>query len=168
MDAYITPTKNTNYSCYIKAIDLTNHMGSISHHIMPLVIHSLGGGHTHMHPCRHLRTKVILRNQASAGLQPAHVWLKIGQFSEMHISQTTYPIFFKFGMQSQAHIWRAENCKFDRNQSGTVVIEIRGVKHGNLALPANNTLVCCASFLAADTRLCVLIYLCSKIRSYTN
>ena len=24
-------------------------MGSISHHIMPLVVHSLGGGHTHTH-----------------------------------------------------------------------------------------------------------------------
>ena len=28
---------------------LTNRMGSISHHIMPLVINSLGGGHTHIH-----------------------------------------------------------------------------------------------------------------------
>ena len=26
---------------------MTNHMGSISHHIMALVINSLGGGHTH-------------------------------------------------------------------------------------------------------------------------
>ena len=41
---------------------LTNHMGSISHHIMPLVINSLGGGHTHTHA--YIRTETILRNQA--------------------------------------------------------------------------------------------------------
>ena len=68
---------------------LTNHMGSISHHIMPLVINSLGADtRTHMHTCRHTHTqthtqtythihthkhtqiqiftdKAILRNQAS-------------------------------------------------------------------------------------------------------
>ena len=49
MDAYVTPTNNIDYSCLIKAIELvlTNHMGSISHHITPLVINSLGDGHTH-------------------------------------------------------------------------------------------------------------------------
>ena len=31
---------------------LTNRMGSISRHIMPLVISSLGGGHTHKHTYR--------------------------------------------------------------------------------------------------------------------
>ena len=40
-------------------------MGSISHHITPLVINSLGGGHTHtrthMHTYRHSRTAAILR-----------------------------------------------------------------------------------------------------------
>jgi len=50
----------TNYrichdgNCYIKEREipktcLINHKGSISHHIMPLVINSLGGGHTHTH-----------------------------------------------------------------------------------------------------------------------
>ena len=28
---------------------MTNHMGSISHHITPLVVYSLGGRHTHKH-----------------------------------------------------------------------------------------------------------------------
>ena len=37
-------------------------MGSISHHITPLAINSLGGRHTHAY--RHSWTEVILRNQA--------------------------------------------------------------------------------------------------------
>ena len=37
---------------------LTNHMGSISHHIMPLVINSLGGGHTHMQTHTHTQTHI--------------------------------------------------------------------------------------------------------------
>ena len=39
---------------------------------------------------------------------------------------------------------------------GPVVIEIRGIENGKLAVPLNNTLVCHTAFLAADTRLCVL------------
>ena len=42
-----------------------------------------------------------------------------------------------------------------------VVIEIRGVENGDLAVPVSNTLVCCTSSLAADTRQCVLITKCS-------
>ena len=38
-----------------------------------------------------------------------------------------------------------------------VVIEIQEAKNGDLVVPVNNTLVCCTSFLATDTRLCVLI-----------
>ena len=41
-----------------------------------------------------------------------------------------------------------------------VVIEICGVENGDLAVPVNNTLVCCMSFLAADTRPCVLKHTC--------
>ena len=37
-------------------------MESISHHIMPLVINSLRGGHTHTHS----RTEAIIRNQVRA------------------------------------------------------------------------------------------------------
>ena len=47
-------------------------MESILHHIMPLVINSLGGGHTHTHT--DVRTGTILRNQAHASLQPVHTW----------------------------------------------------------------------------------------------
>ena len=46
-------------------------MGSISHHITPLVINSLRGGHTHI---LKFTDKAILRNQAHAGLWPAHAW----------------------------------------------------------------------------------------------
>ena len=42
---------------------------------------------------------------------------KIGQFSEAYISQTTKPIFFKFGMQSRVYGGHTI-CKFDRNRSG--------------------------------------------------
>ena len=51
-------------------------MGSISHHITPLVIDSLGGGHTHKQTYRSSRTEAILRNQARAGLRPACAWFK--------------------------------------------------------------------------------------------
>ena len=38
-----------------------------------------------------------------------------------------------------------------------VFIEIREVENGDLVVLVNITLVCCASFLAADTQPCVLI-----------
>ena len=38
-----------------------------------------------------------------------------------------------------------------------VVWDIQGVENGDLAVSVNNTPVCSTSFLAADTRLCVLI-----------
>ena len=41
---------------------------------------------------------------------------------------------------------------------GPVVIEIRGVENGELAVPVNNTLVHHTAFLAADTQPCVLMY----------
>ena len=49
--AYITPTTDTDYSCHIKdGTYLTNCMGSISHHITPLVNNSLGADtQTHTH-----------------------------------------------------------------------------------------------------------------------
>ena len=40
---------------------------------------------------------------------------------------------------------------------GPVVIEIQGVENGELEVPVNDTLVHHTAFLAADTRLCVLI-----------
>ena len=42
---------------------------------------------------------------------------------------------------------------------GLVVMEIRGVENGELAVSVNNTLVHHTAFLAADTPPCVLITL---------
>ena len=83
---------------------LTNRMGSISHHITPLVINSLGGGHTHAHTHTHTHThtrththtqayrrswtEAILRNQVHAGLWPARAWFKKLSFI-IHINQTS-------------------------------------------------------------------------------
>ena len=51
-----------------------------------------------------------------------------------------------------------ENIKYvNLIEIGPVVIEIRGVENGELAVPVNNTLVCHTAFLAADTRPCILI-----------
>ena len=82
MDAYVMPTKDTDYNCHIKAIELilTNHIGSISHHIMPLVINSLGLD-THVNKHSHARiqtfvTETILRNQAHGRRRPALAWFK--------------------------------------------------------------------------------------------
>jgi len=51
-----------DFNCYINEREtpktcLTNHKGSISHHITPLVINSLGGGHTHTHTHRYCGQK---------------------------------------------------------------------------------------------------------------
>ena len=46
---------------------------------MPLVINSLGRGHTHAHTRTRIptiRTGSILRNQARASLRPARAWFK--------------------------------------------------------------------------------------------
>jgi len=59
-----TPTNYTihyDFNRYINEREtpktcLSNHKGSISNHIMPLVINSLGGGHTHTHTHTHAHT----------------------------------------------------------------------------------------------------------------
>ena len=57
-------------------------MGSISRHITPLVINSLGDRHTQTHTHTHtnthtdVHTGTILRNQVHAGLWPARAWFK--------------------------------------------------------------------------------------------
>ena len=51
-------------------------MGSISHHIMPLVINSFGGGHTSTHPYIHLHRNNSKKPGARAGLPAACAWFK--------------------------------------------------------------------------------------------
>ena len=53
---------------------LTNHMESISRHIMPLVIHSLGGGHTHTQT--HIQTFANRSNSKKSGVR---AWFKKGR-----------------------------------------------------------------------------------------
>ena len=70
---------------------------------------------------------------------------KIRQFSGTHLTnycRVTY-------MESLKYVNLIEISQ--------VVIEIRGVENGELAVPINNTLVCYMAFLAADVRPCVLI-----------
>ena len=57
-----TPINNTNYSCHnYKSCRtyLTNYIGSISFHIMLLVINSLRGGHTYMQTHTHAHTDFL-------------------------------------------------------------------------------------------------------------
>ena len=71
INAKLTPTNDTDYSCHIKVVEL----------IMPLVINSLGGEDTHTHTHTHTKThacmyidKVILINQTHTSLWPACIW----------------------------------------------------------------------------------------------
>ena len=61
---------------------------------MPLVIHGLGGGHTHTHTHTHtyIRTEVILRNQARAGLWPARAWFK----NRAYMGEVLITVWLKF------------------------------------------------------------------------
>ena len=61
-----------------KEVERQQNLFNQSHrvHITPLVIHGLGGGHTHTQTHTYIRTEVILRNQARAGLRPARAWFK--------------------------------------------------------------------------------------------
>jgi len=43
---------------------------------MPLVINSLGGGHTHTHTHTHIVDKSNFKKQARASLWPARAWFK--------------------------------------------------------------------------------------------
>ena len=80
----------------------------------------------------------------------------MGQFSGTHISLTTGPISFKFGMYG--HVYGGHTiCEFDRNQPSGY--RDTGVENVMLAVPVDNTLVRHMAFLAADTRPCVLITL---------
>ena len=84
----------------------------------------------------------------------------MGQFSGTHILQTTELISFKFGMYG--HIYGEHKiCEFDRNRSSGY--RDTRVENGELVVPINNTLVHHITFLAADTRPCVLMH-----RTYLN
>ena len=82
LDVYATPTNDTCYSCH--RTYLINHMGFVLHHIMPLVINSLGGGDTHKHTyrCPHRNNS----KKPGAG-RLVHAWFKKHDCSrEYHVS----------------------------------------------------------------------------------
>ena len=60
-----------------------------------------------------------------------------------YISNITKPICFKFG----SYIKLCKICKFDRSQSNSQRYE---VLKSDLAVPVNNTLVCCTSLVLPD------------------
>ena len=66
MDAYVTPTIVTDYMQLpykSHRTYLTNRMGSISHHITPLVTNSLEDGHTNTHTQIHMHTDIREQKQ---------------------------------------------------------------------------------------------------------
>ena len=84
-------------------------MGSISRHIMPLVIISLGHRHTqtdvrthtHTHTHTHtqtciptIRTESTLRNQVCTGLWPAHTWFENVSFALISLQYKLYKPFY--------------------------------------------------------------------------
>ena len=55
-------------------------MGFISCHITPLVIYSLGGGHTHMHTT-HRQTHILTNQKPGMGwLKEVHNWFENREF----------------------------------------------------------------------------------------
>ena len=60
MEAKVTLTDDIDYSCNIKATELMQSYGSISHHYS----NSLGGTHKHIVTQTDICTETILRNQA--------------------------------------------------------------------------------------------------------
>ena len=60
----------------------------------------------------------------------------MGQFSGTHISQTTGPLSFKFGMYSRVSYMKGIKY-INLIEIGVVVIEIQGVENDELAVPVN-------------------------------
>ena len=72
---------------------------------------------------------------------------KIEQFSRANISWTLSEINVKFGMQGE--VYEEHNiCEFGK--IGSVVFKIQEVEIGEILVCVNNTLVLCATFLAAQ------------------
>ena len=112
-------------------------MGCISHHIMPLVINSLGGGHTHAY----IRTETILRNQARAtgrrvpGLKTfkGKIFCGFCIFSAL-LQKFSHVCFLQYQC---IHIIKANNCQFKPS------LKLIRIEHGgvsNAVLCVDNTL----------------------------
>ena len=75
---------DTDYNCHITAVELfkpINHMGFMSRHTTPLVINSLGGGHTQTHTHRNIidvLTEIIFKKPGTR--QPQNQVYTLKQF----------------------------------------------------------------------------------------
>ena len=82
------------------------------------------------------------------------MWRKSGNFQK-HIS---HKLLIWYSSNFVCKVVYMKGIKYvNVIDNSPVVIEIWGIENGDVAVPVNNTLVCCMSFLAADTWLCVLI-----------
>ena len=84
------------------------------------------------------------------------MWRKWGNFQQ----RISRELLSRFLSNLVCKVVYMEGIKYvNLIEIGPVVMEIRQGEYGYLAVPVNNPLVCHTSFLAADTRLCVLIWL---------
>ena len=90
INAKATLINNIHYNCHTTAVNfLTNHMGSISRHIMPLVTNNLGGRYTHIHMHTDVCTETIWRDKVHVGLR-----LACSQFNKNKATSQLFKIKF--------------------------------------------------------------------------
>ena len=83
---------------------------------------------------------------------------EIGEENGAIFRNTSHKLLGQFLSNLVCRVAYIEDIKYvNLIEISSVVIEIQGVENGELAVPVNNTLVHHTAFLAADTRLCVLI-----------
>ena len=97
---------------------LTNHMGSISHHITPLVINSLGGGHTHIQTFAADRSNS--KKPGVRRLQPARSWFNNWQVKDWQMAfyLLTFPTL------NSAHVRYTCTHLFDTGRAGHILLLI--------------------------------------------
>jgi len=74
---------------------LTNHKGSISHPVTPLVINRLGGGHAHTHTYSHCGQKQFQETSHTLA-RLVHTWLK--NYKKLHTLLCTIKCHDMLGM----------------------------------------------------------------------
>ena len=77
----------------------TNRMGSISHHITPLVIDSLGGGHTHTHT----QTRIQKFADRSNSKKPGAPGLKTNSYSSCTLDRFLCLIYCNYHDSDRFH-----------------------------------------------------------------
>ena len=95
MDAYVTPTNDIEYSCHIRTIEI---IWPIIYgvYIMPPVVHSLRGVHTHTHTC-----KQTFADRSNSS-RPVWTWLK-NTILNLDVTKTGNGTVH--GMKSRLHLY---------------------------------------------------------------